>query len=241
MAHRNELKRSKKKQKKKDFTPFIIIGVLVLVVVVVIVLTSLNANRTPENPNLAEVVDPELAIASTTDGLTMGDPNAPVKVIEFADYQCPGCGSYWATLEPQIIADYVNTGKVFFTFSPFSFVGSFVENNPWDESIKSAEAAYCANEVGKFWEYRSYLFGNQQGENQGAFSRNRLIEMADRLSLDKKAFTECLDSGKYNQTVLDANDYAVENGISYTPSFLINGQIVGGGDVLAAIETAVNE
>ena len=241
MAHRNEPKRSKKKQKKKDITPFIIIGVLVLVVVVVVVLTSLNANKATENPNLADVVDPELFIANTTDGLTMGDPNAPVKVIEFADYQCPGCGSYWATLEPQIIADYVNTGKVLFTFSPFSFVGSYVQNNSWDESIKSAEAAYCANEGGKYWEYRSYLFGNQQGENQGAFSRVRLLEMAERLSLDKKAFTECLDSGKYNQTVLDANDFAIGNGISYTPSFLVNDQIVGGGDLMAALETAVNQ
>ncbi len=219
MAHRNEPKRSKKKQKRKDITPFIIIGVLVLVVVVVVVLTSLNANKATENPNLADVVDPELFIANTTDGLTMGDPNAPVKVIEFADYQCPGCGSYWATLEPQIIADYVNTGKVFFTFSPFSFVGSYVQ----------------------YWEYRSYLFGNQQGENQGAFSRVRLLEMAERLSLDKKAFTECLDSGKYNQTVLDANDFAIGNGISYTPSFLVNDQIVGGGDLMAALETAVNQ
>jgi len=173
-----------------------------------------------------DVIDPGFHKATITDGLTMGDPEAPVKVIEFADYQCPGCGNYWSTIEPSIISQYVETGKVFYTFAPFSFVGSFVQNNPWDESIKSAEAAYCANDQGKFWDYRDYIFANQNGENQGQFSRDMLIQFAKNLELDTKVFTKCLDSATHNQTVLDANNYAIEQGINSTPSFMVNGELV---------------
>jgi protein-disulfide isomerase len=218
MTNQVETKRRKKKKQQTDFTPFIIIGVVALVVLAVVIISNIK-------PKL-DVIDPVLHKAEITDGLTMGDPNAPVKVIEFADFQCPGCGNYWSTIEPDIIKNYVATGKVFYTFAPFSFVGSFVQNNPWDESIKSAEAAFCANDQGKFWDYRDYVFGNQSGENQGHFSREMLIAFAQKLELDKKAFTKCLDSGTHNQDVLDANDYAVSQGISSTPSFMVNGEIV---------------
>lgn len=233
MAKQDELKRTKKKQKKTDFTPFIIIGVLVIVVLAVIIL----ATRKPA----LEVVDPAFHKATITDGLTMGDPNAPVKVVEYADFQCPGCGYYWSEMEPAIISQYVETGKVFYTYVPFSFVGSFVQNNPWDESIKSAEAAFCANDQNKFWEYRDYIFANQQGENEGRFSRDLLLEFASRLDLDVKAFTECLDSGTHSQTVSDSNAYAIEQGINSTPSFTVNGVLVDTNqtDLAGAIEAAL--
>ncbi len=232
MAKRDEVKRRKKKyQKKKDFTPFIIIGVLAVIVLTVIILSSIK-------PPL-EVVDPVFHKASITDGLTMGDPNAPVKVIEFADFQCPYCGVYWSSIEPDIIANYVETGKVFYTFSPFSFVGSYVQDNPWDESIKSAEAAYCANDQGKFWEYRDYIFGNQSGENDGHFSREMLIEFAKRLDLDMNVFEECLDTDAHYQTVMDANSFASEMGVNSTPSVLVDGVPVNISELTTKIEEAL--
>lgn len=233
MANREEIKRRKDKKKRKDITPFIIIGVLALVVLAVVILSTYKP--------VAEVKDPTFHKASITEGLTMGDPNAPVKLVEFADFQCPGCGSYWSTMEPTIIAEYVETGKVFYTFSPFSFVGSFIENNPYDESIKAAEAAYCANDQGKFWEYRDYLFGNQIGENQGAFSEKRLLAFAKSLSLDMNTFTTCLKSGEHNQQVMDANNFATESGINQTPSFTIDGTVVTGSDLVTALEAALNK
>lgn len=233
MANRDEIRRRKDKKKRRDITPFIIIGVLALVVLAVVILSTYKP--------VAEVIDPTFHKASITEGLTMGDPNAPVKLVEFADFQCPGCGSYWSTMEPTIIAEYVETGKVFYTFSPFSFVGTFVNNNPYDESIKSAEAAYCANDQGKFWEYRDYLFGNQIGENQGAFSEKRLLAFAKSLSLDMNTFTTCLKSGEHNQQVMDANNFASESGINQTPSFTIDGTVVTGSDLVAALEAALSK
>lgn len=232
MANREELKRRKSKKKRKDITPFIIIGVLAVVVLAVVILSTYKP--------VAEVIDPTFHTATITDGLTMGDPNAPVKLVEFADFQCPGCGSYWSEIEPTVIQSYVETGKIFYTFSPFSFVGSFVKDNPYDESIKSAEAAYCANDQGKFWEYRDYLFANQIGENQGAFSEKRLLAFAKNLSLDMDKFTTCLQSGEHNQQVLDANDFAINSGINQTPSFVIDGTLVTG-DLITELEAAVNK
>lgn len=233
MARKEELKRNTKSKKRRDFTPFIIIGVVAVIIVAVIFLTTYQP--------VGDINDPVFSKAVTTDGLTMGDPNAPIKVVEFADFQCPGCGYYWKDIEPNIIEKYVDTGLVYFTYSPFSFLGAYGTDPDWDESIKSAEAAYCANDQGKFWEYRAYLFGNQNGENQGAFVRKRLIAFADRLSLDSAAFTECLDSNKYYQTVMDANDYAQNSGLSYTPSFLIGDEIVGANDLEAKLESLVNQ
>ena len=231
MAKREELKRNKKKQKKKDITPFIIIGVVVVVVLAVVILTQFKP--------VGEIIEPTFHAATITDGLTMGDPNAPVKIIEFADFQCPGCGGYWSSMEADIITQYVETGKVFYTYAPFSFVGSFVQNNPWDESIKSAEAAFCANDQGKFWEYRDYIFANQSGENQGAFSRERLLAFAKKLSLDEKTFKECLDSDTHYQDVMDANDYATSMGITSTPSLMVNGEVVELSNLVTKIEEAL--
>jgi protein-disulfide isomerase len=232
MANRDEIKRRKDKKKRKDYTPFIIIGVLALVVLAVVILSTYKP--TPK------VIVPTFHSTTISSGLTKGDPNAPVKLVEFADFQCPGCGSYWSTTEATVIQNYVETGKVFYTYSPFSFVGSFVKDNPWDESIKSAEAAYCANDQGKFWEYHDYLFANQIGENQGAFSEKRLLAFASNLSLDMDKFTNCLKTDQYYQKVMDANDFATQSGITQTPSFLVDGTLVTS-DLVTALEAAVNK
>jgi protein-disulfide isomerase len=234
MTNQSEIKRKKNNQNKTDITPFIIIGVVAIVVLGVIIISSIKPK--------VKLIDPTFHKASITSGLTMGDPNAPVKVIEFADFQCPGCGNYWSTIESGIISQYVETGKVFYTYAPFSFVGSFVQNNPWDESLKSAEAAFCANDQGAFWDYRDYLFGNQSGENKGTFSKDFLIAIASKLKLDTKAFKTCLDSGTHTQTVQDANNYAVAQGINSTPSFLVNGTLVqlqSATDLATAIDAAL--
>jgi protein-disulfide isomerase len=234
MGTQQEIKRKKKKQqKRKDFTPLIIIGTLAVVAVLIVILTQIKP--------VGDITVPVRQKAAVTDGLTMGDPNAKVKVIEFADFQCPACGTYWASMEPAMITQYIDSGKAFFTYSPFSFLGKYGTDPTWDESIKAAEAAYCANDQGKFWEYRDFLFGNQNGENQSAFNRVRLIAFGKKIDLNSKAFVECLDSGKYTQTVNDANTFAKDQGATFTPSFMVNGKIVNAGELVQAIEDALKQ
>lgn len=234
MATRKEIKaKQKKKQKQQDLVPFLIIGGLVIVVLAIVIISQITSSSTAK----ANIITPELITAQQTDGLTMGDPNAKVKVIEFADFQCPYCGVYWKQLEPTIIENYVNTGKIQYIYHSFSFLGS----GSWDESVKSAEAAYCANDQGKFWEYRSFLYANQNGENQGAFSQSNLIAIADAVGLDAKTFKQCLNDGTHNAEVVASTKSASDFGATFTPSFLVDGNIVGPDKLIEAIDAALSK
>ncbi len=149
-----------------------------------------------------------------------GDPNAPVTIIEFADFQCPYCGRFFAQTEPQIDKAYIQSGKVRFGYFGFAFLGQ--------ESNWAAEAAECAADQNKFWEYHDKLYGSQSGENQGAFNKDNLKKFAGELKLDTSAFDECLDSGKYTQLIQEESSTASSIGVRSTPTFLINGQAIVG-------------
>ena len=149
-----------------------------------------------------------------------GDPNAPVTIIEFADFQCPYCGRFFAETKPQIDEQYMQSGKVRFAYFNFAFLGP--------ESNWAAEAAECAADQDKFWEYHDKLYDSQSGENQGAFNKANLKKFAEELGLDTSAFNECLDSGKYTQLIQDESSMASSIGVRSTPTFLINGQAVVG-------------
>ncbi len=161
----------------------------------------------------------------------MGDPTAPVTVYEYADFQCPACGLFARQYKPKIEEDYIKTGKVRLIFKNFAFLGQ--------ESVWAAEAAYCAAEQGGFWAYHDKLFANQRGENRGAFSKPNLVRFARELGLKVEDFQSCLDSGRYRQKVLDETRESEAAGVTSTPSFIVNGQLIRGADYLglrAAIE-----
>jgi protein-disulfide isomerase len=149
-----------------------------------------------------------------------GDPNAPVTIVEFGDFQCPFCGRFFAQTEPQIDEQYIQSGKVRFAYFNFAFLGP--------ESKWAAEAAECASDQDKFWEYHDKLYSSQSGENQGAFNKDNLKKFAEELGLDTKAFNECLDSGKHTQLVQDDSSLSSSLGVNSTPTFFINGQAVVG-------------
>ena len=94
--------------------------------------------------------------------------------------------------------------------------------------MRAAEAAHCAQEQGKFWEYHDLIFANQQGENQGAFNRELFMRLAKELSLDETAFAECYDSRKYEEYVRQVSAQARRIGVSGTPTILVNQQVIPG-------------
>jgi len=167
---------------------------------------------------------------------TMGNPNAPVRIIEYADFQCPFCQRYWQDTEPQIIKTYIATGKVYYEYRS---VGAFIG----PDSALAAEAAYCAGDQNKFWEYHDVLFSNWTGENVGDFATPKLRQHAATVGLDQNTFDQCLNQGKYVDRVQQDVTNANADGIHSTPSFLINGKLVEGAqpfDVFQkAIETAL--
>jgi protein-disulfide isomerase len=214
----------KRKRKNSNNLAVILIIAAFAVVVVVLIIVSQQSNK-------VEVVLPNLPAKPQPSGMNLGDPNAPVKVIEFADFQCTVCHQYWLQMESSILDTYVATGKVYYTFANFAFFGK--------ESSDAAAAAYCANDQGKFWEYHDVIFANYKGENVGGFVPANLKAFAEKLGLDMTKFNACFDSGQYAQKVIDDATYARSNNVTGTPSFLVNGKLVYASDLTATIDAAL--
>jgi len=171
-------------------------------------------------------------------GNVLGDPNAPVTFVEFGDFQCPVCLNTYLNVEEQLINEYVYTGKMSFTFQAVGFL-----DRGTTESSHSAEAAYCAGDQNKFWEYHGVLYANQGAENSGAFSDNRLIAFAETINLDMDAFRSCFLSGQKAAMVDQAEAAGFAIGVDATPSFVINGVMLRGyrdfAELQAQIEAAL--
>jgi protein-disulfide isomerase len=157
-------------------------------------------------------------------GRSIGDPEATVRVDIYEDFQCPSCKIYSESTEPLIIADYVETGKVIYTYHIYPVVENFVANGT--ESTRSANAALCAEEQGRFWDYHDILFANQNGENQGGFADIRLVAFAETLGLDMDTFNSCFDAQEYQDEVLSDIASAQALGVSGTPTLFVNDVLV---------------
>ena len=137
----------------------------------------------------------------------------------------------------QLLEEYVNTGKLRYVFKYFPFLG--------DESYYAAEAAECASDQGKFWEYHDLLFTRWVGEGRGTFLPDRLKAYAGELALDTGAFAACLDSRRKEATVLADKRDGTQAGVKYTPTLFLNGQVISPvrdyEQLKAKIEEALNE
>ncbi len=150
----------------------------------------------------------------------MGDPNAPIKIEEFSDFQCPVCVRFFQEMEPELVRRYVSPGTVYFVYrSMGEWIGP--------ESVASAEAAYCAGDQNKFWEMHDTIFTNHSGENVGDYSDRRLKAFAGTIGLDMDAFNACFDSGKYNDHVRQDQVDGLAAGMKGTPSFVITYTVNG--------------
>jgi len=193
---------------------------------------AVNAQNAAKTP-VASVQAATARIRPNVQRNSTGDPNAPLKLTEFSDYQCPYCKDFWTTTEAQVIASYVTTGKVLYTYRS---AGNWVSDNANSqtlgndtESRDSAEAAYCAADQNKFWQMHDALFTNALGEADGtSFPGLRLQAIAQSIGLDMNAFNSCYSAQKYaNQVAQDGQD-GKSSGMQGTPWFILtytaNGQ-----------------
>jgi protein-disulfide isomerase len=162
------------------------------------------------------------------DGRAMGDPNAPVTIEVFEDFQCPACKSFSETIEPQVADAYIATGIVYYIFRHFPFLD---DRAPRNESDQAASASMCAGDENRFWDYHDLLFANWDGENQGAFNNKRLVAFAEALGLEMAAFNSCFD-GKLHEEEINAEFLlGRDSGVTGTPAVLVNGRILTPGFV----------
>lgn len=162
---------------------------------------------------------------------SLGDPDAPLTIVEYADFQCPFCQRVAVGILPQIQREYIDTGQVRLVFRHFAFLGM--------ESLWAAEAAECAGEQGKFWEYHDVLFANQMGENRGAFAIDRLKTFARDLGLDGAAFDACLDSQRYLAKVEADRATGQAQGVSSTPATVVGESIIVGAQSWADFKAVI--
>lgn len=143
----------------------------------------------------------------------VGDPNAPITILEWGDYQCTFCFRFHESSLNIIHKEYVETGMVNMIFKDFPL------NGP--DSILAAEAAYCAEDQGKYWTYHNELYMNWAGERTGWITNESLNQFAKDSGLNIEKFNSCLNEHKHRQRVLDLEQFGKEIGIDATPSFLI--------------------
>jgi protein-disulfide isomerase len=160
-----------------------------------------------------------LTVSNLIDGGSpiLGNSNAPITILEWGDYQCTFCYKFHQNTLNMIQEDFINTGKVKLVFKDFPL------NGP--DSLLAAEAAYCAEDQEKYWQYHDELYKNWGGERTGWVTRGSLDNFAMTVNLDLKEFNKCLDEHKYQNKVNSIHEFGKEIGIDATPSFLVfNGE-----------------
>jgi protein-disulfide isomerase len=167
-----------------------------------------------------EGLDDMATLAELAQGVTKGDPDAPVTIVEFADYQCPGCGAFALSVKPQIDLTYVQTGKAKFVYYDFPLVS--IHNF----SFLAARAARCAADQDKFWDYQTELFRNQPSWAADPAPMGRFLDYAEAIGLDESTFEGCVKSDQHADVVSANMRLAYELGISGTPTIMIS---AGGG------------
>ena len=143
----------------------------------------------------------------------MGNPNAPITILEWGDYQCTFCYKFHQNTLDIINEDFIKTGKVKIIFKDFPLNGA--------DSKLAAEASYCAQDQEKYWKYHDELYKNWGGERTGWITRESLTKFAEIVDLDLKKFNKCLDDHKYENKIDLLYEFGKEIGINATPSFLV--------------------
>jgi protein-disulfide isomerase len=184
--------------------------------------------ETAETPTQSEG---EIVMEGLLDGAAgiLGSPNATIVMIEYSDFQCPYCRSWYMNTRGQLQSEYIDKGDVLFVYKDFPLSSM----HPMAQTY--AEAARCAGDQGNFWEYHDKIFDEQNKFGTGTVSHLTVEDVkrwAQELELNTEEFNSCLSNGTHAQEVQANIDEARKLGIKGTPSFVI-GKINGTGQLVA--------
>jgi protein-disulfide isomerase len=156
----------------------------------------------------------------------LGAEDAPITIIEYGDFACSGCKLWYnADILDQLLTQF--DGKIKFVWRDFPHIST--------ASFAAANAGQCAFDQGKFWEYYDLLFQNPRG-----FSDAGLKAYANDLELNMEKFNDCVEQEKYYQKIIYSKKLAGENGISITPVFLVNDEIIIGPPSINYLKNMIN-
>lgn len=152
-------------------------------------------------------------------GISQGQPNAPVVIMEFADFQCPGCGRF-AMFSKPLMKDYIDNGTVRFVW--YDFPLTQIHQN----AVLASRAGRCANEQNKFWGFHDLVFSRQTEWSESGDAARLFAGYAAQAGLDRGAFEECLGSDKYQKEVSESFQLGTTLGVGGTPTLFVNGKRV---------------
>lgn len=169
-------------------------------------------------PVEVEGIDDPQQLVEMARGVEKGEADAPLTIMEFADFQCPACAQFASLTMPQVTSTFVETGEAKLVFHDFPLITIH------PHAFLAARAARCAEEQGRFWEYHDALYANQSAWS-GASSApvGRFVEYAGSVGMDTGAFEECLESDRYADVVTANQRLAQELGLGGTPSLVVGG------------------
>lgn len=213
LSKRELLRKKRLEEKRRKTHKMIVIALAVLALIATIILL----------PNIIS----QRSTSGDSRGFSLGNPNAPVSVVNFSSYNCVFCAEFSATTEKDLINNYVETGHVYYRYI------NLAHSDP--ASQNAAKASYCAADQNLFFEYKTYLYG--AAGVQDGFSTNNLVSLAADAGLDGAAFETCLEDGKYTDAPTKDLRYAQSIGVTGTPTFLIDGQLVSSREVIPLIDS----
>lgn len=173
------------------------------------------------------------------DDAFLGDADAPVTLVEFSDFQCPYCRSFYNETFSQIKEQYVDTGKVKFVYRDFPL--SF-----HDGAVPAALAAECARDQGGddiFFAMHDLIFEgqNELGDGTVKIPNESLMSYAEELSLDMNEFKDCFESEKYIEEISDDFNEGQRIGITGTPGFVLEGELISGAQPFSVFSSAIDK
>ena len=196
--------------KKSKLSPAVLLGIIAAVVLVVagiIILAVRSANA------------PLTATNRVGEGAVWGPADAPVTILNFADFGCSHCRDFAQNQEKQLRADYEATGKVRYEFRHMIIGGTPTRD--------AANASECAADQGRFWDYHDALFA-RQGTSANPFTKPLLKRYGAELGLDATLFDKCVDQNLHYNAIAESESDARSRGVNATPTFFINGKKIEG-------------
>jgi protein-disulfide isomerase len=186
----------------------------VLLVVALVVIGIAFAARSQVEARKGPLVRPAHALGPSQ-GEQLGSPSAPVLVEEYGDFQCPVCARFQATTGATV-RQLVDQGQIRFVFHEQPILGR--------ESVAAANAATCAGDAGRFWQYHDLLYAEQAPENSGALTSDRLIQLGAKAGVSGDRFASCVRDSTYDTWLRQVVNQGSVRGVNVTPTFYVNGR-----------------
>jgi protein-disulfide isomerase len=209
-------------RRKRLRTLLAVLGVAAVAVVIAIVVSSGGGNGAKSRPGAAQNASGpipgqkesgEMLAGIQQRGIYLGSPSAPVRLVEFADLQCPFCREYSLQTLPQLVQDYVRSGKVRMEFRNLSFIG--------DDSVAAGRAASAAAQQNRLWNFVDVFYFNQGEENTGYVTPNFLNSIYKAAGVDAAKASAFAKSPAAFRPLEAANTMADQLGVKSTPTVFV--------------------